>query len=169
MSEGLTHSELKRRLSYDPETGIFRWKIAKRVNIKPGDIAGTDRGGYVQIVMFRKRYHAHRLAFHWMTGTPLSAKEEVDHINGIKGDNRWENLRVVSRGENCKNKAIPRSNSSGAMGVGWDTVKGKWVAHIKVNKRHIHLGYFTDFNQAKSKRESAEKQYGFHPNHGRPA
>ena len=90
----LTQQRLKQVLGYDPKTGIFRWKV-RRPKRKPGDQAGClNKEGYVKISVDGASYTAHRLAFFWMTGkwpTPMT-----DHFNGIRNNNRWENLREVT-------------------------------------------------------------------------
>jgi hypothetical protein len=93
--------------------------------------------------------------------------DELDHINGDKGDNRIVNLREVTRAENNKNKSRYKQNSSGFTGVGWHKVTKKWAAKIRVDGRDYHLGVFASIEAAKEARAAAEKHYGFHENHGR--
>ncbi len=83
---------------------------------------------------------------------------DVDHINGIRCDNRRSNLRRCSRSQNNMNSKTPVTNSSGVKGVSWNKRKLQWVAYISKNRR-IHLGYFTDFDAAVAARKSAEKKY----------
>ena len=92
---------------------------------------------------------------------------EVDHINGIRTDNRIENLREVTRRENMRNKRVSVANSSGITGVGWSSAKQKWRACIKVDGKFIHLGYFEEKRAAIAAREEANRKYGFHENHGK--
>lgn len=153
----LTQSRLKELLHYDPETGLFT-----RFS---GKVAGAIRpDGYVRIMLARELYYAHRLAWLYMTGS--LPPEQIDHINGNKTDNRLANLRAVTNFENQKNQRKPVSNTSGIIGVVWHKTKNKWNAQIKHKGRSIHLGYFTDIEEAAAARAKASVQYGFHPNHG---
>lgn len=70
--------------------------------------------------------------------------EEVDHINGIRSDKRWVNLRDATRGENMCNFLQRSNNRSGYKGVCWHKHTGKWVAQISLNKKVQHLGLFDD-------------------------
>ena len=165
---------LKSRLDYNPKTGIFTWKY------KDGDSQGdkifnTKFGGkeagnknsydYLQIKIYNKNILTHRVAYLFMTGE--WPQDEIDHINGNRLDNRWENLRVVSKEENRKNQKINNRNTSGATGVSWSKEENKWIVKISVNKKQITLGYFNNFNEAVKVRKKAEVEYGYHENHGR--
>ena len=82
----LTRDEVAALLTYDPETGVFRWKVDRGQRVKVGDIAGTEFNGYRRIRIKGRAFKAHRLAFLLMTGAMPS--DQVDHINGQKDDNR---------------------------------------------------------------------------------
>ncbi len=86
-------------------------------------------GTYTQIRM-------HRLIMNAEDG------QEVDHINHDGLDNRKDNLRIADRGQNSANRRIAVNNSSGYKGVYWQKERGKWRAHIRKDKKNIHLGYF---------------------------
>lgn len=110
-------------------------------------------------------YLAHRVA--WAMSTGEWPKDEIDHINGIREDNRLENLRSVTPSENRRNQGRPKDNTSGVMGVGWHSQKSKWRAFITVDRRMQHLGLFDRFEMAVAVRKEAEKLLGYHANHGR--
>jgi len=117
--------------------------------------------GYKQGSVFGKVVIAHRVAWaiyygHWPSG-------QIDHINGDRTDNRICNLRIVSCHENMLNKGIQSNNSSGAVGVS-KYKNSKWFAHIRVNGRRIHLGYYDDFESALKARIDAEERFGFFAN-----
>jgi hypothetical protein len=162
---------IQERLDYDPETGVFLWRycddMPRRWNTRyAGTVAGVDVGnGYRRIGIGGKMHGAHRLA--WLIVTGEWPDAEIDHINGDRSDNRIANLREVSCTENGRNKAMPKNNTSGVIGVGWDSGAGKWRAAIGVAGRNIFLGLFTDIASAIAARKAAEIAYGFHPNHGR--
>ena len=93
--------DIRDLLGYDPETGLFTRKV-QRGKHKEGEIAGClNAKGYVEIKACGKIYEAHRLAHLFMTGSWPS--EQIDHVNHIKSDNRWSNLREASRAQNTQN------------------------------------------------------------------
>lgn len=162
----ITLSELSSILKYDPDTGIFRWRITHH-RVKFNQIAGTkqEARNCIQICIAKKMYKAHRLAFIFMTGS--YPKGVVDHINGDGFDNRWDNLRDVSQAVNARNCKLSKNNTSGITGVYFDKSRSKWAASIKVNKKVISLGRFDTIEEAAAIRKDAERNYLFHANHGR--
>lgn len=162
----ITQNQIKEVLNYNPDNGIFTWLVSSAQRIKIGNIAGgLDKYGYIKIQLNCKTYKAHRLAFLYMTGE--FPKNQVDHINHNRNDNRWENLRGVSKTENGQNRSKQSNNKSGFTGVSWHKSMGKWIVHIKANGKILHLGYFKNKDKAIKKRKEAEIKYGFHENHGR--
>lgn len=85
----------------------------------------------------------------------------LDHINGVKSDNRIANLRSADHAKNAQNLKRTANNTSGAIGVVWHKLGKKWQANIVVGKKTIYLGLFEDFNDAVAARRAAEKLY--HP------
>lgn len=135
----LTQATLRELLDYDPLTGIFKWRVSTPFR-RPDRIAGTRSTlGYVKITISDKRYSAHRLAFLWMVGAIPT--NDVDHVNGIRDDNRWVNLRSATRSENLQNVAVRSDNQSGFVGVSI-RANGKWVAQIAIDRKKHHLGIF---------------------------
>lgn len=137
----LASHELKRLLHYDPETGVF----TRRVTTAPhrgraGDVAGmTNDQGYRVIAVHSKQYRAHRLAWLYMTGEWPTG--EVDHKNGVRDDNRWDNLRDVPTTINAQNKRRAMSNNkTGLLGASWSEREQKFVARIKVGHKYRSLG-----------------------------
>ena len=107
---------LKEWLKYDPETGVFTWRKSPPKRIVTGQVAGSDMRGYVRIMFRKVLYLAHRLAWVYMSDQPLPAF--IDHINGVKSDNRWCNLRSASLAINQQNKHKAHKNSkTGVLGV----------------------------------------------------
>lgn len=139
MSE-LTQEDLKKMLHYDENTGYFTWISAKN-NRKPGGIAGsTDSYGYRQIYVINRLYLSHRLAFLYMIGR--LPDNEVDHINGIRDDNRWANLREATKAQNACNRLFNKNNTSGYKGVSFHPSSKKWQANIRVGGKQRYLGLF---------------------------
>lgn len=84
-----------------------------------------------------------------------------DHINGNRLDNRRENLRVCTQGENNRNKAKYRNKSSQYKGVSWDSTNKSWYAQIIINKKHYSLGHYrNELEAAKAYDEGAKKHHG---------
>jgi len=110
----LTKKRLKELMRYEPDVGYFMWKVSYG-NVKKYSHAGClDKHGYVQIGVAGKVYRAHQLAFLYMEGY---IPEEVDHINRVRDDNRFSNLRAANRRINTKNQPLRCNNKSGFNGV----------------------------------------------------
>lgn len=165
MSTKLTQARLKELLHYDPETGVFTWRV-RSCNRWPtvGRPAGTPDGkGYLMIMVDQERYKAHRLAFLYVTGR--FPAHQVDHISGSVSDNRWVNLRCATQAENMQNRRVRSDNSSGFPGVNWNTRVGKYIARICVGGVRRHLGCFDDPAEAgKAYLDAKQHLHKFHPN-----
>lgn len=140
---------IREMLSYDPETGIFRWlKTANSNGARQGQQAGYVReDGYVEIAVANRPYRAHRIAWAFVHGE--WPQHLLDHINGDRSDNRIFNLRPATRATNLQNQTQPRSNNrSGYLGVCVATrcklsgLPTAWRATIKHDGRQLHLGNF---------------------------
>jgi len=132
-------------LDYDPDTGIFTWKVSKGSQ-RAGTEAGTLNNGYSIISIDGKNHRAHRLAFLLSHG---HLPDELDHINGDPSDNRIENLRPATRSENNRNTGKNSKNTSGKKGVSWDKQREKWQANARdSNGKKKHLGRFTTVEAA---------------------
>lgn len=146
-------------LDYNPETGIFT-KSVDSGKFKKGDIVGyKNNRGYVFICLGRTKLRAHRLAWAMHYGRiPL---DEVDHINGIKFDNRIINLRECSSSQNKANVGLHYTNNSGFKGVSWRKANSKWKAQIQKNKKTIYLGCYENIEDAaKAYQEASKIHYG---------
>lgn len=137
----LTAGRLRDALDYDPQTGVFTWKFRASKRIHVGDTAGYDgRSGYRRIRFDGVDYEAHRLA--WLHVHGEWPAQFIDHINGVRSDNRIANLRAASPSVNAQNQRRARSdNTSGALGV-QKTTGGAYRAHIGVRGKQVHLGTF---------------------------
>lgn len=153
----LTCERLREILSYDPDTGIFTWKVAVS-KVKAGAVAGCNDGqGYLRIKIDGRNYKSHRLAWLYMTGE--WPKEQVDHVNGSRGDNRFENLREAAHAENLWNSGKRVDNTSGFKGVFFDTQARKWRALIGIKGKQKSLGRFTSPEAAHAAYVAAAKKY----------
>lgn len=171
---------LRQLLDYDPETGALTWRkrgiesfdgkrqttILKTWNSRfSGKNAfSTDHGnGYSCGLIKKQRIYAHRVAWKWFYGDD---PDNIDHINGDRKDNRIENIRSVSKTENARNSARPKSNTSGYVGVSFRKADKLWEAYIGHAPR-TRLGRFSTIEAAARARHDAEVQMGYHANHGR--
>lgn len=157
----ITQERLKELVSYNPDTGLFYRKIKTSNRCNMSSSAGSiDRHGYMWMSLDGVTYRLHRLAFIYMTGSVLES--DVDHINGDRADNRFANLRQVSRSVNMQNKRRPSSNNkSGLVGVCYDSRREKYYAHIRFGGKNRYLGTFATPEAAHAayvtaKRESHE-------------
>lgn len=158
-------TSIQKHLKYDKNTGLIYWKFDKG-KMKTGQIAGfLGVDGYIKIKINSKQYPAHRLA--WALTYGFFPRNEIDHINHIRNDNRLVNLREAKRFENCLNQTKSSTNKSKLTGVCVGLKTGSWRAQIGYKMKRIHLYWGHDFFEACCARKSAEHKYGFHLNHGR--
>jgi hypothetical protein len=84
----------------------------------------------------------HRAIVERMLGKPIPGGYEVDHVNRNGLDNRRENLRLATKGQNAMNRGKVNKKTSSFKGVHWSESSRKWRAVIYINKKQIHLGLF---------------------------
>lgn len=160
----LAHSELLRRLHYDPETGVWTWRVTVS-NATAGSDAGCvtrhnhGRCFYRVIGIDGKLYLAHRLAFFYMTGAWPTL--DIDHKDGDGLNNRWANLREATVSQNLANARRHADNISGFKGVTFDKPTKKFRAQIMINYKQIYLGLHATPEAAHDAyRVAAEKHSG---------
>lgn len=176
----LTIEYLRECFDYNADTGVLTWKHRPLDHFKnatawkawlsrfPGQTAGFPQGhGHLGVTIGGVRYLVHRLV--WALHNGSYPDREIDHINGVKADNRISNLREVSRSDNMRNKSARANSATGVYGVTWHKHKQKWAASIGVDRKMVTLGYFDIFSEAVECRKKAEALFGYHPNHGRSA
>lgn len=158
-------------LSYDPQTGIFRWKQRTDRDAAwnaryAGTVAGVVDGNYIYITIgFPVRFAAHRLAWFYVYG--VWPKHEVDHRNLVKTDNRLGNLREATRGQNAHNMKLFKNNTTGAKGVGFDRRRGKYRAQIKLNGKAVWFRRFDTIEEAiEARRNELHRLHGEYANEG---
>lgn len=138
---------LRRWLSYDPATGIMRWKARKSPMAPAGAEAGNiSRDGYRTIYFDGITYLAHRLA--WLLHYGFPPAGQMDHINGVRSDNRIENLRLATPSQNCANRRVNPSSKCGIKGVRQCKLRGKWRAYVSISGRRTYLGHFATAEEA---------------------
>jgi len=152
--------ELVKELFEYKEDGHFYWKIPIGKKIKIGQIAGTTHSkGYRQIKINRKVYFEHRII--WLYHNGMFPTNQIDHINGFKGDNRIDNLREATNGQNKANTPKKIGLSSKFKGVFWHKSAKKWNSSIRINRKTKHLGSFHEESAAaQAYNEAAIKHFG---------
>lgn len=174
---------LRQLLDYDPDTGKLFWKergpewfedskydadrVAHWWNAR---FAGKeafctfDAKGYPYGFIMNRRVAKHRVVWCLINGEIIG---EIDHIDGDPSHDKIENLRDVTRQANMRNKRTYSRNTSGFRGVYWAKAQNKWRVALSVGGKERHCGYFEKFEDAVAARKKAEKEMGFHKNHGR--
>lgn len=161
----LTQSRLKELFHYDPDTGVFTRLVRTANSTKIGEVAGSEDNGYIRMRVDHTSYKAHRLA--WLYMFDSFPDHEIDHISGVRNDNRIKNLRSATDQENSKNQKRRYDNKTGTTGVYHTPSRDRWCAQIGLNGKHKHLGRFKTKSEAINARKRAEIKYGYHENHGR--
>lgn len=173
---------VKRRLDCDVESGKIKHKprtpsdfahttkpeaLAKSFNTrfagkKWGQISGNGHHlgeieGYSIL--------AHHVV--WMFAHGRWPEMDLNHINGNPADNRIDNLRIATKEDVARNLSMNVKNTSGVNGVHFNKARGKWEASIKENNKKIFLGRFENMRDAIVARAEAERELGYHENHGK--
>lgn len=126
--------------SYSKDTGKIYWNKVKqgrgKNKVKIGDEAGSvNNKGYINVIFFGKSIKAHRLA--WFLHYGFWPKNQIDHLNNDRTDNRILNLKEVTTQMNCQNKKIHKNKL-----IGTTFSRGKWVSQIRINGKKTRLGSF---------------------------
>ena len=150
----LTAQRLRELLSYNAETGQFTWLDRRKSAISRSGLAGfVVKDRYRAINIDGRRHFAHRLAWLYVTGS--WPNNDIDHINCIPSDNRFCNLRDVSRRTNSENQRAGRRG--GLIGTAYHKASGKWRALIGVDYKVKTLGYFETAEQAHARYLEAKR------------
>ncbi len=160
----ITRKRIKELFRYDGESLI--WKSGRRGQSKAGVVAGclNPDTKYICIGADNNVYRAHRLIFLYCHGY---LPEFIDHIDGNRSNNRIDNLRAATMGQNHRNRKISKNNTSGIKGVSWCKRSEKWTARLCTRGKQEHLGYFDDINEARDKVENYRNiMHGEFANHG---
>jgi hypothetical protein len=173
---------LRERLVYCPETGTLTWNakdvpasgLARRITTAwnsryAGKAAFTfaDGNGYRRGQVGGALLLAHRVAWAIVHGAWPAAL--LDHSDGDPSNNRLANLREVDHIGNARNTALRRTSSTGEIGVSFSRAAGRYWAQIGVGGSVLYLGLHDTIEEAAAARRAAEREHGFHPNHGRAA
>ena len=172
---------LRECFDYDPEIGELLWKerplthftcvsqqsrFNKRYAGKT--IRTKDSAGYYMVDVNKRSYKAHRIIYAIMSGF-CPPNMEVDHINGVRTDNRISNLRLVSSSMNSRNRKLRSDNKTGVNGVSFDKECGLFAANVRFNGKWKRLGRFRSIEEASQARQlwmSSHKSEGYTSDHG---
>ena len=153
--------ELRDALAYDPETGLFHWKVSRSAWAKAGTVAGSlNNHGYTKIMFKRRMHAAHRLAWFYVYGEWPA--HQIDHINGDRTDNRLINLRVADNKQNQENIGLRSNNTTGFRGVSFNKKSKMYEAHIRHNGKKICLGMFFSAKVAAEAARKARQDFFTH-------
>lgn len=157
MPAKLSQEYLMQLLRYEPDTGNLFW--LKRTNSRatlsaPAGYIGP--AGYRYVGIDGCAYKVARLAFLFMTG---EIPKVVDHINRVRLDDRWCNLRAADHNQNGQNKGMPKSNTSGHVGVYWNKPRSKWYARCRVMGVMYNFGSYDDIELAALVASEARAKY----------
>jgi hypothetical protein len=171
--------ELRKLLRYEPETGKLFWLERSR------ELFQTDRshatwnsryangeaftntipGGYRTGTIHNRSYRAHIVA--WAIATGEWPSSEIDHLNGVRDDNRLHNLRLATSGQNKRNCRRYANNTSGYTGVHWEPRRKRWIVLIRTKEgKTRQCGSFVDKAEAAAARQRLNPQHGYSLRHG---
>ena len=160
----------KRKYKHTPEQiakelkvdgcGRLWWIKPKQGRKISKPISTSDKDGYIRIILHPGNYTGHVLAWVLYYKEWPDISYDIDHINGIKTDNRKENLRLVTRSQNMLNShKASRASTSSFPGVSFDSRRNKWRAYIKIDYRQIFGGYYDSKEEAINARVKLELKY----------
>jgi len=154
-----TAARVRDVLAYNPETGVLRWRVSVSNNIKAGAVAGyVTSTGYRNVCVGWREYRAHRLI--WLHVHGEWPRDQIDHINGKRDDNRLCNLREVTNRLNGENRTKSNRNSgTGLLGVSLAKGDTRFRATITIAGKLRHLGYFATAEEAHCAYLSAKRVY----------
>lgn len=150
---------------FEYKDGNLYWKKPLSYKTRVGSVAGSLKStGYVVTQINGKFYKNHRLVFMLHHGYFPPC---IDHINGIRSDNRIENLREASRTQNQYNKKISGNSLTNIKNVLFNKITGKWQVRIRINGQRINFGSYDNPEIAELVAiEARNKHHGEFANHG---
>jgi hypothetical protein len=151
----LSHDLLKSLVKYEPSTGKFTALVVSGKWTKLGmEIGCINKHGYRQICINGKIYRSARLAFFYMKGH--WPEKLIDHHDGNKLNNRWDNLRPANHSQNTAN-----SNRYVTKGARYEPARKKWKVDIRIGGKKTFIGRFDKLEDARAAyAKAADKTFG---------
>jgi hypothetical protein len=162
-----TQAYLRECFDYDPETGILRWKVRPLAHFKNAHGMNSFNAqhaerecrrpmpkGYLTVNIAGRSYLVHRLV--WKLTTGQEPTGEIDHKNGVRDCNRWDNLRDATHQQTAINRGATVASRTGVKGVHWDDSKRCYTVFITVGGRTKYCGRFDDIEAARQRQRAAE-------------
>lgn len=143
---------------------LLRRRNPGKGNWRTGPAGTKTPEGYIEVRVDGALVLAHRVVWVWHHGAPAPAM--LDHINGVRDDNRIENLRAATREMNGKNAYMHSTNTSGIAGVHYEKGPKLWKSRVSINGARVTVYHGKDFFEACCARKSAENRHGYSPRHG---
>ena len=127
---------------YNPDSGDVTYKFGFGNRHSIGDNAGWyNNRGYLLFDINGNKLLCHRFGYYCMKG---ELPNSVDHINGIRDDNGWCNLRSCTHAENSMNRGMNSRNKSGYRGVYKDKRRATWNSEVAIKGiKHTKSGFKT--------------------------
>ena len=168
MCSSITNQPMTQELAikffnYDEESGLLSWRLPTRKAKVGSPVGSISDTGYLRIKVGSKSYAIHRLIWLMKTG---KFPDQIDHIDHVRSNNAWDNLREVDYTGNARNMRKSVRNTSGVVGVSFDTNANKWRASIGSKGTLKFIGLFDTLDEAAKARKNAERIENYHPNHG---
>ena len=164
INERLKREDVEEYLEY--RDGHLWWIDPTSNKVKKGQRFGCkDSNKYIRGSLKSQKYYEHSLIWFYHYG--IWPKDQLDHINGIRDDNRIENLRECNNQQNSKNSAMKSSNTSGSTGVYWSKRDRRWIGEVMIGGNKIYIGRSKNIEEITSKVEKYRLQKGFSKRHGK--
>ena len=153
----LTAERARELLDYDPLTGDMTWRSSKGGRVKGAKTGRSAQHGYLHVSVDRKIHPAHRVA--WLIAYGCWPANQIDHINGVRTDNRLTNLRDVPSSHNAENQRRAKANNkTGFLGVYRHARDKKYTAEIQAMGKRISIGRYTTPEEAHQAYLTAKRQ-----------
>jgi len=148
---------LRKTFRYDPSTGLLWWREFRRGCTMRKPAGAVETCGYRVVCLDGIYYKQHRLI--WKIVTGRDPKNELDHKDLNKQNNRWKNLREATHNQNLMNALGLKTNRSGHTGVSWNARDKRWTAYVGGSSNRVVLGNFKHLKEAVIVRQAAAKKH----------
>ena len=141
---------------FEYKDGAIYWNKS-REKVTAGNKAGyVANTGYLLVGIDKNLFLNHRIIFMMNYGYMPTM---IDHIDGNKLNNKIENLRDITRGQNRMNSKLQSNNKSGVKNVNWNKKHKKWYVQLGVEGKKLYFGSYFDLNVAKFVAETMRHKY----------